>query len=121
MRIAALILTLILGAVVTVQSCAIYALGNVAQAKESIGGGALGLAVAIAWLVGAAFVIGAPTVALIAYLVGGLFALMAASTGFSDMGIWAIASLVLAALAFLGRREKRKKAAAIPPTAQPTA
>jgi hypothetical protein len=109
LRIATMILSLILMLVVGAQSCAVSvgdALGNDPSATQ---GGAIGIFMAFLFLIGGAFALAFPLVS-IAFVIAGLSGLGAgASTSFSDLTIWGVVSFVLAALSFLGWREKRRQ------------
>jgi hypothetical protein len=105
MRIATLILALILVIPLTVQSCAITGLSAVAGMEKQSGGGAMGILVALLWVVGAAFALGKPTVSVVVFLLAGMFAFIGASTGYGDLEIWGGVSVVFAALCLMGRRE----------------
>ncbi len=109
MRIAVLIIGIVLSVVMAVQTFAVYVLGNAGNNADASGGGAVGLLVAFLMLVAAAFAMGVPLVSVILFLIGGLLALLiAASSNFPDLAIWGIVSLVLAVMAFIGWRGKRR-------------
>lgn len=127
MRLATLIVSLILMVILGVQSCTIYLAGSVgsslAKATASgsattmqgyAGGGALGMVVALTWLLGAAFVMAKPTVSAVLFGLGALLAVLGTSSGFSDLGIWAAVSAVFAVMSWFGRRELRSKKLAPP-------
>jgi len=105
MRIAGLIIGLLLGLLMFLQSLLIAAFGD----GDAGAGGALGLLVAIMWLISCGLVIGFPLASTIGFIVAALFAMIAATTGFSDMGVWAGVSLVLAVMSFFGWRGKRSQ------------
>lgn len=110
MRIATMILGLILMVIVGLQSCAVSFGGSIAGQQRAEEGGAVGILVALLFLIGSAFALVFPLVSLAAFLVAGLFALGAgATTPFTDLTIWGWVSLVLAVLSFFGWREKRKR------------
>lgn len=111
MRIAVLILTLVVGILLFVQTFVVATLGGAVGDEATAGAGAVGLLVAFLWLIAAAFVIGLPLISMIAFVIAGILALaMAASSDFSDLSIWGIASLVLAALSLIGFLTKRRGA-----------
>jgi len=111
-RIATTILSLVLMVVVGAQSCAVYVGGSAMGQQGTAEGGALGLLVALLFLVGGAFAMALPLVAFLAFLVAGLFGLAAgATTSFTDLTIWGVVALVLAVLSLLGIREKRRRRA----------
>ena len=108
MRVAATILSLVLMVVVGVQSCAVYLGGSAMGEPGTAEGGALGLLVALLFLVGGAFAMPRPLVSFVAFFASGVIGLAGgATTSFADLTIWGGASLVLAGLSFLGVREKR--------------
>jgi len=73
-------------------------------------GGAVGLFIALLFLVGGAFAIGFPLVSLISFVAAGLLGLLAgATTPFEDLTFWGIVAFVLALLSFFSIREKRRK------------
>ncbi len=110
MRVATLILALIFMIPLTVQSCAIMGLGGIAGQSQTAGAGLIGIVMALLWIVGAAFALGKPTVSVVMFALAGLFGWMLGATSrFSDLNIWAIASVILAVLSFFGRRELRAK------------
>jgi hypothetical protein len=111
MRIATLIVSLFLMAAVGLQSCSVYALGN-----ED---GALGIVVALLFLLGAAFALALPRVSLVVFAIATVLALFVyAGTSFSDMGIWALVSLALVVMSYFGVREKRRAAEGLPPSSE---
>ena len=107
MRIAVLILGLILGAFMLLQSVLIAGLGAAAEQDDTAGAGAVGLFMALIWLVGCALVIPTPRVAMILFILAGLIG-FGASGEFPDLGIWGGVSLFLAVLSFFGWRGKRR-------------
>ena len=111
MRIAVLILTLVIGAFLFIQTFLVTALGGLAQDEVTSGAGAVGLVCALLWLIAAAFVIGLPLISMMAFVFAGILSLaMAASSDFSDLQLWGIASFVLAALSLIGWMTKRRGA-----------
>lgn len=112
MRVATTILSLVLMVAVGAQSCAVYVGGSALGQEGAAEGGALGLFVALAFLVGGAFALPLPLVSVAAFLVAALFGLAGgAATSFTDLTYWGLAALVLAVLSFLGVREKRRQRA----------
>jgi hypothetical protein len=109
-RIATMVLSLILMLVVGAQSCAVSLGGAAFKEKAAEQGGAVGILMALLFLVGGAFALAFPLVSLVAFLLSGLLGLAAgASTSFTDLTIWGVVSLVLAVLSYFGWREKRKR------------
>ena len=108
MRIAVLILGLILGAFMLLQSLLITGLGSAADRQNTADAGAVGLFMALLWLIGCAVVIPLPRVAMILFIVAGLLG-FAVSGDFPDLGVWGGVSLFLAVLSYFGYRGKRKQ------------
>lgn len=108
MRVAVLILGLILAVVIFVQSAAIgtaNALGD-----KSSSSGSAGFLVGVIFLIGAAFAIGVPRVSLVAFLLAAVIAIpVGASSAFSDLLVWGVVALALAAMSYFGHRERRRK------------
>lgn len=96
--------------VVGLQSCAVFVGGSALEDQGTVDGGALGIFIALLFLIGAAFVLTFPWVSFVSFVLAGVVGLGGgASTEFSDLSIWGVVSFVLAALSLLGVREKRKK------------
>ncbi|HEU0114608.1 MAG TPA: hypothetical protein VFQ80_08025, partial [Thermomicrobiales bacterium] len=111
MRIATLILGLVLGAFLFVQTFLVYALSGAANDQATSDAGAVGLLMALLWLVACALAIPLPQVSTGIFALAALFGLTAgASSKFSDLTIWGVASLLLAAFSFFGWIGKRKSA-----------
>ncbi|RWH69474.1 MAG: hypothetical protein EOQ86_30230 [Mesorhizobium sp.] len=106
MKIAVGIIGILLGLIVLLQSCAVATGGSLASNQELAGAGSVGVFVGLLFFVGGAFAFGLPLVSAIIFVIGSLLALMAASA-FGDMKIWAIADLILAAMAFFAWRSTR--------------
>lgn len=120
MRLATLILALVLMLVLGVQSCSIAVGGSVvsslsetadekAEGEDLSAGGAVGLLVALMWLIGAALVIAKPRVSMWIFAVAGVFALLGGTTGFSDLYIWGGVSFVFALMSWRGSKEKLRQ------------
>ncbi len=107
MRIAVMIIGLLLGALMFVQTFLVTALSNAANDEASSQAGAVGLLMALLWLVACAVVIPLPRVAMGIFVVAGLLG-FAASGGFPDLAFWGGVSLFLAVLSFFGWRGKRR-------------
>jgi len=107
MRIAVLILGLILGAFMLVQTTLVAGLSGMAEdsASQTAGGG--GIIMAVLWLIACALVIPIPLVSTIIFALAGLIG-FAFAGDFSDLAVWAVVSLVLAAFSFFGWIGKRK-------------
>jgi len=88
-------LSLVLMVLVSAQSCAVYVGGSALDQQGAAEGGALGLLVALLFLVGGAFAMPFPLASLVAFLLSGLLGLASvASTSFSDLTIWGVASFL---------------------------
>ncbi|MFG1397311.1 hypothetical protein [Roseixanthobacter pseudopolyaromaticivorans] len=109
MRIAVLIISLCLVAILGLQSCAIMVGSNLISDKTTSEAGAAGLVMAFMFVLGGAFAMGLPRLSAAIFLAAGLIGFaMASASIFRDLQIWAGISCVLAVLALLGRREIRK-------------
>lgn len=109
MRIAVLIIGLLLGLLMFLQSVVINILADVADEEASEGAAAVGLLVALCWLVACAIVIAFPRFSMGLFIVAGLLAFLV-SGDFPDMAVWGTISLILAGMSYLGYRGKRKNA-----------
>lgn len=107
MRIAVLILGLILGAVMFLQSVTVAGLSGIAEDEDANSAAAVGILMALVWLVSCAVVIPLPRVAIVLFLVAAALG-FAASGAFPDLAAWGGASIFLAVLSFFGWRGKRK-------------
>lgn len=108
MKIAVGIISLFLGLLVLLQSCAVATTAGLVDNAAIGGAGAVGLLVGLLFFVGGAFAFALPLVAAIILFVAGLFAFIV-SGEFGDMGIWGGVALGLAALEALAWRSARKK------------
>lgn len=106
MRLATLILGLILMGIVGCQSLIGY-VGASALGRETFQqAGALGLFIALLFLVGAAFAMGKPIVSVVSFALAAFLGLVGgATTPFKDLTVWGVVSLILAGTSFLGHRE----------------
>ncbi|HWV23265.1 MAG TPA: hypothetical protein VNZ58_03670 [Thermomicrobiales bacterium] len=108
MRIAVLILGLLLGLLMFFQALIGYVVGSATSSDDLAGAGALGLLVALMWLLACALVIAFPLVSAIILGLAMPIAWGSAALGYTDMWIWSGASFVLAVMAFFGWRGKVK-------------
>lgn len=117
MRVATMIVSLFLMLLVGVQSCTLYVGGSVLNQQQTAGAAAVGILVALLFLIGGAFALGQPTVSMVIFAIAAIFSFIAAATSnFSDLNIWGVVALILGVMSFFGRREvirkKQKKVAA---------
>ncbi|MCJ2100026.1 hypothetical protein [Methylobacterium sp. E-046] len=108
MRIAVLIIGLCLSLAVGLQSCAVSLGGGMAKDQTISAGGALGVLVALLYLLGSAFALGLPRASVAMFLIAAPLGIgVGSSSGFHDLRIWGFVALALAAMAYLGVREQR--------------
>jgi hypothetical protein len=107
MRVAILILGLILGAFMFFQTFLVYSLSGVTSNSRTGEAGAIGLFMALLWLVACALVIPIPLVSAVVFTVAGLLG-FAMSSNFPDLAIWGGASIILAVLSVIGWFTKRR-------------
>lgn len=108
MRIAVLILGLLLGLLMFLQTLFVYGLSDALNDEASAQASAIGVVMALLWLVACAFVLPFPLVSVVAFAIAGLFG-FAASGEFPDLAIWGGISVVLAVMSIFGWRGKRKQ------------
>jgi hypothetical protein len=109
MRIAVMIISLALTLMVGLQSCALFAGGSMTRDQSTAGGGAMGILVALLFVVGGAFAIGIPRVSMFAFGVAGLLGIAVGTGGsFKDMTIWGIVAFGLAVMSYFGDRELQR-------------
>jgi hypothetical protein len=106
MRLAILIVSLVLMFVLGIQALAVMAGGSIGDDQDLAGAGALGVFAALLWLIGAAFVLAKPKASMWLYAVAGLFCILGATSGFSDLYIWAFFSALFALASWRGIKEK---------------
>ena len=95
LRLATTIIALVLMLIVGLQSCAAYVGGGVTSNQDLSGAGAVGLLIALLFLIGAAFAIGVPIVSVGSFVLAALLALAVGFTSeFVDLRIWGFVSLV---------------------------
>lgn len=104
MRVAAGVVSLVLGAVILFQSCAVAGLGTLIEPES--GTGFSGMLVGILLMVGGGFAFRLPKVAMVISVLAGLAALME-NADFKDMRIWAVVCLGLAVLEFFAARKPK--------------
>lgn len=119
MRRATQIISLVLMVILGIQSCAVSVGGSAVeslsttsaeqqQGEDLAGAGAAGVLAAFLWLVGAAFVMSRPKVAMWLYGSAALMCLIGATAGFSDLWIWMVVSIGFATMSWRGISEKAR-------------
>lgn len=119
MRRATQIISLVLMLVLGAQSCAVSVGGSVSESlsttaadrqrgEDLSGAGAFGIFAALLWLIGAAFVMSRPKVSMWVYGVAGLFCLIGATAGFTDLWVWMVVSFVFAVMSWRGIAERER-------------
>lgn len=108
MRVTVLIIGLLLGAVMFVQTFLVNLLGQAGDQQGVEQAGAVGLMMSLLWLIACAFVLPLPFVSVVMFLISGVVG-FASSAEFPDLAVWGGISLVLAALSFFGWLGKRKE------------
>lgn len=110
MRITVLILGLLLGAIMFIQTVLVAGLSSAGGDKATSDAGSIGGVVALLWLIACAFVIPFPLVSVVSFALSALFAFGAAATSdYRDMYIWGSVAVVLMILSFFGWLGKRKE------------
>ena len=113
MRLATTIISLVVMLIVGLQSCVAYVGGGATSNQDLSGAGAVGLLVALLFLIGAAFAIGVPIISVGSFGLAALLALAVGFTsGFVDLRIWGFVSLVLAVMSYFGFRSRRRRGTA---------
>jgi hypothetical protein len=113
MRIATLILGLVLTIGLFLQSALVATAESIADALDEeetqSDGGGVGILVSLGFLIASALVIAKPRFAMWTFAGSAVVAFIGgASTDFSDLYVWGIVGLVLAAMAWRGSVEKRR-------------
>jgi hypothetical protein len=105
MRIAIGIIGLIFMVLVLVQSCAVSFGGAILEEEGLLQGGAAGMLVGILFGVGGAFAFRLPKVSIGIFVVGAVLGLVAGlTTGYSDMVVYGVVSIILSILSFVAHR-----------------
>lgn len=98
MRIAVMVISLVLMAIIGFQSFTLYGLESIVGSEDK-SAGAAGLGVAFFYLLGGAFSLGVPAVSTIILFIAGMYARwVAGQQHFPDMYIWGWIAWVLATL-----------------------
>lgn len=120
MRIATLIISLIVSFAMGLQSCAVYAAGGIgaelsegaekANMESTSGAGSIGMLSALLWIIAAGFVLSKPKVSMWIFSIAGIFCVLGGAAGdFTDLFIYAGASVLFAAASWRGIAEKANK------------
>lgn len=107
MRIAVLIIGLILMVALFFQSLTVNVLSDAANSGNTETAGAIGLLMALIWLVALGLVIPKPRISAILFVVAAVIG-AAGWSDFTDLQVWSGVSIFLAALSYLGYRGKSK-------------
>jgi hypothetical protein len=112
MRVATMAIALVLSMLVLLQSCTVSVGGSMAKNEGLAQGGAIGVLLALLYLIGGAFALGVPIISVVAFLLGGLIALavVASNPAFADLQVLGWVAIALAVVSFFGHREKRRSA-----------
>lgn len=103
-----------MGLLVLIQSCAVATTAHLATNQPASEAGQIGMIVGLLFFVGGAFGFGLPLVSAIVFAIAASFGFSVAGD-FSDMGVWAAAAAVLAALSVYAWRSGRAKRAKATP------
>lgn len=107
MRIAVLVIGLVLTVGLFIQAIVIFGLSDAVNQENTEQAGAVGVLMALMWLVGCGLVIPVPRVSMVVFAVAGLLG-FAASGDYPDLAVWGGISIVLAVFCYFGYRGKRK-------------
>lgn len=109
MKIATGIISLIIGLIVFLQSCAVGIGGAVLADETTSQSGSVGLFVAFLLWIAGAFAFALPKVAMVISAIAGIFALMnGATSDYADMTVWGVIAFILAILEFFAGRKPKK-------------
>ena len=106
MRIATLIIGLLWGALIFIQSMAAGVFS--AEGSETSSAASAGLLVAILWLLASALVIAFPKASIILFGLAALVGIFTDPGAFADLQVHGVASIVMAVLSYFGWRGKKK-------------
>jgi hypothetical protein len=106
MRIAVLIIGLMLTVGLFIQASVIFGLSDAVDDEKSAQAGAIGVLMALLWLVSCGVVIPLPRVSMVLFGIAGILG-FAAAGDYPDLAIWGGISFFLAALSYFGHRGKR--------------
>lgn len=109
-RIAVLIIGLILMVALFFQSLTINVLSDATNTENTETAGAVGLLMAVIWLVALGFVLPKPRISAVLFVVAAVIG-AAGWSDFPDLQLWSGVSIVLAVLSYVGYRGKSKQEA----------
>lgn len=110
MRIATLIIGGVLSIALFIQSLLVSALSDAANTEHDGADGAMGILMALMWLVAVGLVIPLPVASAVLFGLAGVIGLVSAGAlDFPDLAYWGVVSLFLAGMSLFGWRGKRKK------------
>lgn len=105
-----MVVSLVLMFIVGLQSLVVMAGSSMLEDTATADAAALGVLIALLFLIGGAFSLGVPTVSLVSFVLAGLIGILAGmSSSFTDLTYWGVVGLILAVLSYFGRREKRRR------------
>ncbi len=112
MRIAVLIIGLLLGIIMFVQTVIVYGLGSAVDDEASATAAAGGIFMSLLWLAACAFVLPFPMISVACFAIAALIG-FGLSADFPDLAVWGGISVILAILSLLGwfgkRRDRRRE------------
>lgn len=109
MRLASGILSLLFGLIALGQSCLVNIGGSIVGDASTSEGGAVGLLVALLFIIGGAFAFKVPKVAMVFTGIAGFLGLaVGKTTSFSDMSLWGVVAIILTVLIYIGSRKPRR-------------
>lgn len=117
MRIAAGIISLVIGFAVLFQSCAVAGLGSLVSPDSTTG--AIGMLVGFLLLISGAFSFQLPKVSVVICVIAACFAGLEAMNDFPDMKIWAVICLLLAVMNYFAARKPKDPVTKDPPASSP--
>lgn len=120
LKIAAGILSLVLGCIILFQSCAVGVGGAIFDEESAVQGSSAGMLVGLIFFIGGAFSFALPKVSMVAMIIAGILGIIAGTTTvYSDMTVWGVVALIIAVLNFFAGRKKKAQedTAATPPAA----
>ncbi|OPL09853.1 MAG: hypothetical protein AVO34_12940 [Firmicutes bacterium ML8_F2] len=106
MRIAIMVICLGLFLVIGFQGCVAMTGGAAFAEKGAEEAGAIGILLALLFLVAGGFALKKPLVSAIVLGIGGLIALVTGGEHYGDLPIWGGAALILAALSFISHKRE---------------